>query len=354
MTRARGEGGLSRFGSSRFWKATWTDASGVRRSASTGKTAKGAAAEWLRERLADARAGIPAAPDGSTLSTLRRLVLDDYAANGRKTAAHARRAFERLIASMGDVPARGLTSADVTAHVARRRAAEAAPATINRELAALRRGLRLAVRAGILSGAPDIQCLAEHNARKGFLEREALASIVAHLPEWYADVVAVLADTGWRVSEVLSRQWRHVSGGTLRLDPGETKNGEGREFPLTAKIRSAIDRCRDRTRELEQIEGAIVPWVFHVDGEQLSRYALGNAWAKARAKAGHPGRLLHDLRRSRVREMEMAGVPRSVAMSLVGHKTQAIYSRYAIVDATQQREAVAKLEAAANRSVMTK
>jgi integrase len=344
--RARGEGGLSRSPHSRYWRAIWIDAQGVRRNESTKETAKGAAAEWLRQRLDDARAGIPARPDDSTLSTLRRLVLDDYAANGRRTSAHVRRAFQRLLDSMGDVRAREITSADVTAHIARRRDAEAAPATINRELAALRRGLRLAIRAGILSAAPDIQCLAEHNARKGFLEREALASIVAHLPEWYADAVAILADTGWRVSEVLSRQWRHVAGGALRLDPGETKNSEGREFPVTAEMASALARCRARTRADEQREGAIIPWVLHVDGEQLSRYALGLAWSRARAKAGHPGRLLHDLRRSRVREMERAGIPRSVAMSLVGHRTQAIYSRYAIVDATQLREAVERLEKA--------
>ena len=38
-----------------------------------------------------------------------------------------------------------------------------------------------------------------------------------------------------------------------------------------------------------------------------------------------------------------AGVSRSVAMSLTGHKTEAVYRRYAIVDSTAQLEGVAKL-----------
>jgi len=58
----------------------------------------------------------------------------------------------------------------------------------------------------------------------------------------------------------------------------------------------------------------------------------------------HPGRAssLHDLRRSTVRTFERAGVPRSVAMSIVGHKTESIYRRYAIVDEAMQREAAAR------------
>jgi len=51
------------------------------------------------------------------------------------------------------------------------------------------------------------------------------------------------------------------------------------------------------------------------------------------------------MRRSAVRTFERAGVPRSVAMSLVGHKTKSISRRYAIVDEAMQREAAARLDA---------
>ena len=52
-----------------------------------------------------------------------------------------------------------------------------------------------------------------------------------------------------------------------------------------------------------------------------------------------------DMRRCAVRTFERAGVPRSVAMSIVGHKTESIYRRYAIVDEAMQREAAARLDA---------
>jgi integrase len=70
------------------------------------------------------------------------------------------------------------------------------------------------------------------------------------------------------------------------------------------------------------------------------------SWKTACKDAGVPGRLLHDLRRSAVRNLERARVTRSVAMRMIGHKTESVYRRYAIVSESDLREAAAKLAAA--------
>ena len=56
-----------------------------------------------------------------------------------------------------------------------------------------------------------------------------------------------------------------------------------------------------------------------------------------------PGRLLHDFRRTAVRNLERDGVARSVAMKITGHKTESVYRRYAIVSDADLREAALRL-----------
>ena len=58
-----------------------------------------------------------------------------------------------------------------------------------------------------------------------------------------------------------------------------------------------------------------------------------------------PDMLVHDLRRSAVRNMERAGLSRSVVMQLTGHKTEAVYRRYAITSEADVREDVEPLNA---------
>jgi integrase len=76
---------------------------------------------------------------------------------------------------------------------------------------------------------------------------------------------------------------------------------------------------------------------------------LIKAFKTACRKAGYPGRIPHDLRRTAVRNLERAGVPRSVAMKLTAHKTESVYRRDAIADDRDLRVAVEKLDALATK-----
>ncbi len=126
--------------------------------------------------------------------------------------------------------------------------------------------------------------------------------------------------------------------GTVRSEIGTTKSSEGRTFPFTAL--PPLEQ-RVGTDEMERTTAAIVPWVFHRRGEQIR--SVQHAWICACERAEVPGAWLHDLRRTAVRNLERVGVSRSVAMKLTGHKSEAIYRRYAIADSTALAEGVEKL-----------
>ncbi len=234
----------------------------------------------------------------------------------------------------------------VTAYIVRRQDAGAANATVNRELAALKRMFSLGKQARKVEQIPYIPMLHEDNARKGFFEAAEFRAVLTHLPEHLVPVMETAYITGWRIrSELLTRQKSHVDlqNGWLRLEPGETKNGKGRMFPLTPELRAVLERQLARTREIEKGTGQVIPWLFHRDGQPINGFR--KAWLSACRKAVVPGRIPHDLRRTAVRNLERAGVPRSVAMEMVGHQTESIYRRYAIVDETMLREGGAKLAA---------
>ena len=107
----------------------------------------------------------------------------------------------------------------------------------------------------------------------------------------------------------------------------DSKNKSGRTFPFDAvpRLKQILKEQRKRSKG---------PAVFPLTYQKVLR-----AWRTAcqKAKFGRwgetdkgrkwDGLILHDLRRSAVRNLERAGVPRSIAMQLTGHKTEAVYRR---------------------------
>jgi integrase len=90
-----------------------------------------------------------------------------------------------------------------------------------------------------------------------------------------------------------------------------------------------------------------VPWVFHRTrrGKVQRVGRFDKAWKRACRKAGIPeGRVFHDLRRTTARNLSRAGVPDRIAMSIMGHKTRAMYDRYNIVNEQDIREGLIQMQ----------
>lgn len=314
---------------------------------SSGSARQVNAIRLLKRRLSETSRGRLVGPDAerTTLENLAEMLFNDYRVNGRKSLPRAENAVQHLQEFFGLSRAVDITADQVTAYICLRQDQAAMPATIRYELACLKRMFTLALRAGRVEHRPYIPTIEVHNIRQGFFEEPEFRTVFSHLPKDIQPVIEFAYLTGWRGGEILSLQWWQVDFqvGIVRLEPGTTKNDEGRIFPFAPlpQLEDLLRRQREYTEALQHATGTIIPWVFHRDGKPIRDFR--GAWGTACKKAGLQGRIPHDFRRTAVRNLERAGVPRSVAMKLVGHKTESIYRRYAIVSEADLSEGVAKL-----------
>jgi len=242
--------------------------------------------------------------------------------------------------------------AETARYMEKRRADQAANGTINRELSVLGRMLRLAYENNKLVRLPVIRKLTEEFPRQGFFEREQFEAVRRRLAP-----VTIAQTLGWRMqSEVLSLERRQLDleAGMLRLDPGTTKNGEGRTVYLTPELKGLLAAQLERVDRLSKRTKTINPYVFpHLGGRSRlgqRRRDFRRAWGTACRKAGVAGKLRHDFRRTAVRNMVNAGVPERVAMKVTGHKTRSVFDRYHIVSPADLQDVARRLAGAGTSS----
>jgi integrase len=204
----------------------------------------------------------------------------------------------------------------------------------------------LALRSGKIIRKPHIEMLHEDNVRQGFFESDQFQAIDTKLPEYLKGPMSFAYVTGWRVpSEVLNLCWSNIDfkAGTVRLEPGTTKNKKGRVIYMTPALRSLLEQQYEANMIFQRENGQIVPLVFHNKGEPIRNYY--KAWHKACRLAGLPARIPHDFRRTAIRNMVRVGISERVAMEMTGHKTRSVFDRYHIVSDGDLKAAAEKLSA---------
>ena len=322
-----------------WWVQFWHAGRCYRESAKTGH--KDEAKAHLKRRLGELAAGRIGSRgvERVTVRTLIEMVYAHYISNGSRSIYEVRTRLEaHLLPALGDRRVAALTSTDLAGYVRRRLAAGVSNATVNRELALLRLGMNLGRRADppLVVRTLTIQMLPEGNVRQGFLEYEQYARLRDELPEHLRGLYAVAYHVGCRRGELLDLRCDQVdmAAEVIRLDATQTKGKVARVLPIYGEMGEWLERAlaaRDpRCR-----------WLFQFEGKRILDFT--RTWHSACERAGVPGLLFHDLRRSAIRNMERAGIPRSVAMAISGHKTESVYRRYAIVSESDLRDAGAKL-----------
>jgi len=334
---------VDRHGEKRTSAVWWASfyANGQRVFESTQTRDRGQAKNYLKRREGEVGKDVPIVRGQQTVKfqQLADDLLNDQQANGLRsrvgTGIHLRL---HILPALGHMKASAITPIEIRAYVARRQGEGAANATVNRELAAIRRAFSLALEAGRISHKPGIQMLKEDNAQKGFFELEQFEAVCAHLPEHMRPVATFAYLTGWRRNEILGLQWPQIDFENRIVRLYTSKNGEGRVFPFTPELAAVLLEQRVKADSLKA-KGIITPWVFFHCSRQRGQepregmpiVEFKRSWKTACRAAGVPGRIFHDFRRTAVRNFVRAGIPERVAMQLSGHKGRSVFERYNIV-----------------------
>jgi integrase len=356
---SRGDGTIYRRNNSgNFWMQFFLN--GRKHRESTGVSDEEKARGILRKRLKEVHASeVTGAVFESvrmrkiTVSDLCDALESDFTLRG-KWSPQNRSHLKRVSGDFGDSLSLAVTPERIDKYIERRLANKRGPkgelipgdrpASINRALQLLGQVFNLAVKRGTLSRAPYIRKLSEAgNARKGFCEETEFRKIRGFLPDYLQDFALFAYVTGMRFGEVRSLKWEYVNGDVIELQAEDAK-GDGdeenaRSIPMVGKDLAGI---LERRRQARQVKAdgttTLAALIFHHDGRPI--VDIRKAWKTACKKAGVPGRLFHDLRRSAVKNLDEAGVSRDVAMSISGHRTQAMYTRYNIADVKRKRKAL--------------
>ena len=264
----------------------------------------------------------------------------DFKINQKKSLKRVEQCIDHLAETFEGVKVRDITTPKIQAYIEKRLNVEAANATINRELAALKRMLNMGARQTPpkVDRVPYIPMLKENNIRKGFFEHGDYLALKEALPSYIDPIVTFGYNFGWRLSEILGLTWDKVDlkNGIVRIETGETKNDEARTVYLDDELNEIFKKLFTE-RRLD------IPFIFLKDDKPIQSF--NKAWKTACKKAGLKEKLFHDLRRTAVRNMVRAGIPEGVAMKVSGHKTRSVFERYNIVNDADLRQATQKQEA---------
>jgi integrase len=291
------------------------------------------AERYLKRRQGEVATGTFAglAPERITFAELAKGVVEDYVLNERRSLPETKMRLDKhLLPAFAKIRAAELGTAQLKRYIQARKNDGARNSTINRELSVVSRAFHLAAEHDPpkVMRIPHVPFLPEHNVRTGFLEEEQYQEVrEAFEDEGVRLLFVALYHWGTRTGEIKPLKWTQIDlrGFEARLQPGTTKNGEGRVLPIYGDLVEWFQIAK----EIRDQNYPDCPWVFHRGGKPIKNFR--KSWDTAVAAAGVPDLIPHDMRRTAVRMMTRAGIHEKVIMQVTGHKTRNIFDRYNIV-----------------------
>ena len=335
-----------RLGSPYFWIQIYANGKRHRESTKTDKITE--ARRILKQREGLVANGANPASSQLKFEGMQDLIVKDYKINKRKSIDRLDNSLGHLKKHFDGMKADKIRPVDIDSYIDGRLKEGAMNGTINRELCAIRRMGNLAIEKELIQRFPKIKMLKEVNkdgkpsTRTGFFEHAEFLDLRNALPDYLKPVITLAYESGMRRKEILTIKWDQVDlpKGNITLELGTTKNDEGRIFYMSPELNEMFSELWDDRAEQEHK----IPYVFP-NSQGIGRIVdIRKVWKNALKTVGLKGKLLHDFRRTAIRNMVRAGIPESVAMKISGHKDRSVFERYNITNEKDLKDASKKLE----------
>jgi integrase len=341
---------------STYWIKYYVDGKAVYES--TGTSNKSDAVKILNRKRAEADRGQLTA-NRCTIEDLLSLLLRQQRRLQRADIAHVEsRIKNHLNPALGRILVNRFAQADVERYIDERLDSEAAPATINRELACLKTALNIGLERNLLHRVIKWTKLPELNIRAGFLDHDDYRRLLSELIDELKLLLVFGYHYGIRKSELLGYRWDYVDwfAKELRIPQPNAKNKEPKIIPFYGEVEQwlGVEKARHDAYYSDS------PWIFSRAGKVIKDFRESWSQAVQRAELQDSLGWFHDLRRSAVRNMTNAGLDQKMAMAISGHTTDSVFRRYRIVPRKDLRRAADRMneffrqEEAALDEVVTK
>ncbi len=202
------------------------------------------------------------------------------------------------------------------------------PATINREVACLKRMFTKAIEWGKATENPGgkVKLLREDNRRERILTPEEQQRLLAACTAHSRPFVVTALHAGMRLREILNLRWDQVDFGRGYLTVEYTKNGKSRKIPMNRTLTATLKAVTNRG-----------PYVF---GGEQPYGAIKTSFKAALLRAGISGCRFHDLRHTFASSLVAAGVDLVTVKELLGHSEISMTMRYSHPTPENKRRAV--------------
>ncbi|MGI8784387.1 MAG: tyrosine-type recombinase/integrase [Acidobacteriota bacterium] len=208
-----------------------------------------------------------------------------------------------------------------------------APATINRELAVLKRMFQLAIQWGRAEKNPviGVKFLKEECKSDRVLSQEEEQKLFSACAPHVGLAVLLALHTGMRLGEILNLRWQDIDLRRQVLTVVKSKSGKMRSIPTNDVLAGALTEYRQR---------ASAEYVFWNDRTGKPMLDTKTGYCKAVRRAGISHCRFHDLRHTFATRLVTAGVDLATVSQLLGHSSIEMTMRYAHPSPENKRRAV--------------